>query len=102
MAFFGKKKEAETQNNNTPELKKFSVPVMEADWTSVCDLLRKTHNIHEMTLRDGTVTIDGADAAVVYITFQATEETFIEFRVALGLKQIGVIKTDSDEGGEKK
>jgi hypothetical protein len=55
-----------------------------------------------MSLRDGTVQIDGADAPVVYIGFQTSEENFIEFRVALGLKQIGVVKTDSEEGGEKK
>lgn len=103
MAIFGKKKEIETQNNNQElNMKRYSVPVLEADWTSVCDLLRKSYNIHEMSLRDGTVQIDGADAPVVYIAFQTTEENFIEFRVALGLKQIGVVKTDSDEGGEKK
>lgn len=102
MAFFGKKKATENQNNGQELMKKYSVPVMEADWTSVCDLLRKSYNIHEMSLRDGTVAIDGEDAAVVYVTFQTTEETYIEFRVQLGSRNIGIIKTDSEEGGEKK
>lgn len=102
MAIFKKRNVEETQNNEEPKVRKYSVPVLEADWTSVCDLLRKSYNIHEMSLRDGTVQIDGADAPVVYIQFQTSEENFIEFRVALGLKQIGVVKTDSEEGGEKK
>lgn len=101
MAIFKKRNVEETQNEEL-NMKRYSVPVLEADWTSVCDLLRKSYGIHEMSLRDGTVQIDGADAPVVYIQFQTSEENFIEFRVALGLKQIGVVKTDSEEGGEKK
>ena len=96
MKFF-KKEEKKQEKKGTL----YALRVLEGGYEDCVRLLRKDFDKHDIRMTDTTVKVDGADTEAVRLTFESTDDEFLEIRFALMKKGIGEIKETKEEEDEK-
>lgn len=83
---------------NNMMVPKYSIRVLDENWVETAQMLRKDYDKKRLEVTAATGIVDGEEVPVTRLTFESTQDEYIDIRVKLALKKIDEI----DEAADKK
>lgn len=80
---------------------KYSIRVLDENWVETAQMLRKDYDKKWLEVTAATGIVDGEELPVTRLTFESTQDEYIDIRVKLALKKIDEIN-ENEKAADKK